>query len=320
MINNKIKKIALLTYENFNEEIQNILLDSETEYLIFLYFTSNANKNLNLLEKTKKYFFNPSKDEYMKNVLILSKKEFLANDLLVRGIITPNNLENFDYFNFINLYEQNNDLNIDKFLIDNRDTFNYKLDLYDKKSPWLYYQNKTGILIIDENTHDKILKNYHKVRFFIPEIVLVTLGGTGDEKLIKLLKLIGADAHITLGFINKLAIPYTKRTDAYVYIEKENYAEIGRNFINKILFNQSYPNNLIELRNFLKIPEKNFEADMTYDEEREINKKEIKYYSLVLESGRSLKNEVTINEDTLIFNSGLQKKYTLSKISNSSMS
>lgn len=56
MINNKIKKIALLTYENFNEEIQNILLDSETEYLIFLYFTSNANKNLNLLEKTKNTF------------------------------------------------------------------------------------------------------------------------------------------------------------------------------------------------------------------------------------------------------------------------
>lgn len=32
------KKIALLTFENFTQEIQNILIDSEVEYLVFLYF------------------------------------------------------------------------------------------------------------------------------------------------------------------------------------------------------------------------------------------------------------------------------------------
>lgn len=47
----KRKKIALLTFENFNKEIQNILIDSEVEYLIFLYFSSNMNKNIELLEK-----------------------------------------------------------------------------------------------------------------------------------------------------------------------------------------------------------------------------------------------------------------------------
>lgn len=41
----KRKRIALLTFENFNDEIQNILLNSEIDYLIFLYFTSNMSKN-----------------------------------------------------------------------------------------------------------------------------------------------------------------------------------------------------------------------------------------------------------------------------------
>lgn len=54
----KRKKIALLTFENFTQEIQNILIDSEVEYLVFLYFTSNMKNNISLLDKAKKYFFN----------------------------------------------------------------------------------------------------------------------------------------------------------------------------------------------------------------------------------------------------------------------
>lgn len=316
MIDKKRKKIALLTYENFNEELQNILIDNEVEYLIFLYFTSNMNKNVKLLEKAKKYFFNSLKDEYMKNILILSQKEFLANDILVRGVLTPNNLEKFEYFRFITTYEHSDFSSIDKFLINNQTEFNYSLNLYDKKNSWLYYQNKVGVLIINEQTHDKILKNYHKVKFFIPEIVLATLGGKSDDKIIKLLKLIGADAHITLGFIDKLAIPYTKRTDAYIYIEEEKYENIGRDFLNEILLCEDYPNNIVELRNYFQIPEKNFEADMNYDEEREINKKEQKYYSLKLENGSSLKKEVIIEGNSLTFNTGLHKKYILNKINN----
>ena len=52
----KRKKIALLTFENFTQEIQNILIDSEVEYLVFLYFTSNMKNNISLLDKSKKYF------------------------------------------------------------------------------------------------------------------------------------------------------------------------------------------------------------------------------------------------------------------------
>ena len=53
---------------------------------------------------------------------------------------------------------------------------------------------------------------------------------------------------------------------------------------------------------------------MTYDEEKEINKKEIKYYSLKVENGNSLKKGINIENDTLIFNTGLKKKFILSKL------
>lgn len=310
----KRKRIALLTFENFNDEIQDILLNSEIDYLIFLYFTSNMSKNKTLLENTRKYFFNTQKDEYIKNVVILSSKEYLANDMLVRGVITPKDMESFDYFKFITLYEHKESESIESFLVENSKKFNYKLDLYDKKSPWIYFQNKTGVLIVNENTKDTILENYHKIKFIIPEIILTTLGGSCDDKIIKLLKLIGADAHITLGFINKMVVPYTKRTDAYIYIEEENFEEIGREFIDEFLKVESYPNGILQLRNFLGIAEKNFEADMNYDEEREINKKEIKYYTLKLENGSSLKKDIVIKDNSLVFNTGLQKRYILSKI------
>ena len=217
-------------------------------------------------------------------------------------------------FKFINLYEHSNINSIDEFLKENTQKFNYKLDLYDKKASWIYFQNKTGVLIVNEKTKDIILENYHKIKFIIPEIILTTLGGSSDDKIIKLLKLIGADAHITLGFINKMIVPYTKRTDAYIYIEDENFEQIGREFIDKFLNLETYPDGIIQLRNFLGIPEKNFEADMTYDEEREVNKKEIKYYSLKCEKGISLKANYTIKENTLILNTGLQKRYILNKI------
>lgn len=111
-----------------------------------------------------------------------------------------------------------------------------------------------------------------------------------------------------------MIVPYTKRTDAYIYIEDENFEQIGREFIDKFLNLETYPDGIIQLRNFLGIPEKNFEADMTYDEEREVNKKEIKYYSLKYEKGISLKANYTIKENTLILNTGLQKRYILNKI------
>lgn len=310
----KLKKIALLTYENFENEIQNVLLNSNVEYLVMLYFTSNMAKNTILLENTKKYFFNSLKDIYMKNVVIISQKEYLANDICVKGIVVPKDMLSFDYFKFTLVYENTDYNSIDDFLKENASRFNYKLDMYNENSSWIYFQNKTGILIINKDTKNEILKNYHKVKFFIPEIILAVLGEGYDEEIIKLLKLIGADAHITIGFINKMAIPYTKRTDSYFFIEDNNFEQLGREFINEFLNLKSYPNGIVELKNFLNIPDKNFEADMNYDEEREINKKEIKYYSLKIKNGDSLKKELLLNNNELIFNIGLAKKYLLKKL------
>lgn len=310
MHKNKKHKIVLLMYENFNEEIQKILVDDTIDYLILLYFTSNMKKNLLLLEESRKFFFNINTDEFMKNIFIFSQREFLANDLLVRGVITPKNIEAFDYFKFITLYEYGNYPNIEEFLLANRKEFAYSLDLYEKKDPWLYYKNKTGVLVVSEKTQNKILENYHKVRVFIPEIIIAILGGKDDESLIKILKLIGADAHIIIGVINRMVVPYSKRTDAYFFVDNDNYEEFCLKFLNNFLEIEG----LEKLREFLQIPVKNFEADMTYDEEREIEKKKIKYYRLELDKGDTLKMNIDISKDRLLLNNGLNKKYILSKI------
>lgn len=319
MLKNKKHKITLLMYENFDEEIQRILINDNINYTIFLYFSSNMKRNIQLLEKSKKFFFNVNSDEFMKNIFIFSQREFLANDLLVNGVITPKNIEKFDYFKFITLYEQGEYSGIEEFLWEKQKEFEYSLDMYEKDEPWLYYKNRTGVLVVSEKTYDKILENYHKVKFFIPEVIVTILGNENDELLINILKLIGADAHIILGIINKLIVPYTKRTDAYIFIPEEEYANIGQEFIDKLLEIEEYPIGLTRLREFLKIPEKNFEADMTYDEEREIERKEKKYYELNIEKGSSLKREIQNFEKSIILNVGLKKKYVLSILEKNSI-
>ena len=312
----KMKKIVLLTYDNFREEIHSILLDTEIDYLIFLYFTSNMKENISLLENTKKYFFNTLKNEFMENVIIISQREYLANDMLVKAVIMPNDINNFNYFKFTLLYENTKIDSLNDFLIKNKAEFNYKLDLYETVSPWIYHKYKTNILLINKDTKKQILENYHKVKFIVPDIILIILYGESDEEIIKLLKLIGADAHITIGFINKMVVPYTKRTDAFIYVEGESFDKIGKTFIDEFIKFNVETNGVIKLRNFLKIPEKNFEVDMSYDEEREINKKEIKYYNLKISDGNSLKREIKYDYDKnkLIFNMGIKQQYILEKI------
>lgn len=310
----KQQKIILLTYADFKKGISKVLTEVKFDYLVFIYFGSNMSKNLQMLEEAKRYFLSKFENKFLQNIIILSEREFLANDLQVKAIITPQNINEFDFFNFTNDYENTIDTDLDSFLLNNRIKYNYNLDIYNEENPWIYFQNKTGVLLLNKYTHNKIMENYHKVQCIIPEIIIVIFSGEEDEKLIKLLKLIGADAHITLGIINNKDLPYTKRTDAYVYINSSEYEKIALDFINDFLKLGNYPEALIILREFMKIPEKNFEADMTYDEEREIAKKDIKYYELKISSGTSLKNEVILNnEDELILNLGLQKKYIFTK-------
>lgn len=218
-IDKKDKKLILVNRENFKTSITDILRNSETDYLIFLQFKSNTEENLSMLDELKRYFLSKRRYEYLKNTVVFSDREYLANDLGVRGVLTIKNLGDFDIEKLKNLYHNFNfdEKTTDDFLQSNSIPFGYKLDLYNCIDPWIMSINGVGILTISNKNYDKIMCNYHKVKRLYPDVTIVVLKGKDDLRPLSLLKMIGADAHITLGITSIKNIPYNKRLDALVY-------------------------------------------------------------------------------------------------------
>ena len=293
----KHKKIIMIDKINFDSAISLILRESDVDYLIFLVFRSNLESNLELLKEVKKYFFNPSKNEYLANTIILSEREYLANDLGVKAILTVKNINDFNIEPLNSAYEKFDfsEKSLENFLVENSREFSYKIDMYNENDPWITSINGTGLLFISDTTYDKIMCNYHKVKNIYPDITIVTLKGKDDSKPLGLLKMIGADAHITLGITNTKHAEYNKRIDALIY-NRSPYSENNlKKFVIEILKEKSFKNNLFYFRDFLGIPEKNFEADLFYDEEEELNKKKPKYFKLKIITAAkedNYKNEV----------------------------
>lgn len=287
----KSRKIILIDKENFESSITHILKNSDIEFLIFLVFKNNLEENLSMLEELKGYFLNRKKSDYLNNTVVFSEREYMANDLEVRAVITVEKISAFDIDRFNEIYEK---LDISKestneFFIKNSIPFRYKIDLYNDVDPWLTSINGVGVLTISEKTYDKIMCNYHKVRNLCPDITIITLKGKDDSKSLGLLKMIGADAHITLGITSVKNIEYTKRLDALIY-NRSPYSENNiKKFVREILREKKFKNSLYEFRDFLGIAPKNFEADIFYDEEEELNKKEEKFFKLKVTLNNKLK-------------------------------
>ena len=297
-IDKKDKKLILVNRENFKTSITNILRNSNTNYLILLQFKNNLEENLSMLEELKRYFLSKKRYEYLKNTVVFSEREYLANDLGVRGVLTIKSLVNFDIEKLNTLYENFDfkEKTTDDFLQSNSIPFGYKLDLYNCIDPWIMSINGVGILTISDKNYDKIMCNYHKVKRLYPDVTIVVL----NLRPLSLLKMIGADAHITLGITSIKNIPYNKRLDALVY-NRSPYSERNiRNFVTEILKDRKSENSLFDFRDFMGIAPKNFEADIFYDEEEEINKKEEKFFKLkVTTLGKNEKYKNQIKEESI---------------------
>ena len=302
-VNKKERKIILVNKENFKTSITKILSNSNIDYLIFLQFKNNLDENFSMLDELKRYFLGKKRYDYLKNTVIFSEREYLANDLGVLGIISIKNLENFNINKLSILYENFNfeEKTTDEFLQDNSIALGYKLDLYNCIDPWITSINGVGILTISEKNYDKIMCNYHKVKRLYPDITIVVLKGKDDSRPLSLLKMIGADAHITLGITSIKNITYTKRLDALVY-NRSPYSEKNiRNFVFEVLKNKNSENTLFNFRDFMGIVPKNFEADIFYDEEEEINKKEKKFFRLkVTTLGKNEIHKNKIEKESMI--------------------
>lgn len=299
----KHKKIILIDKTNFESSIALILREPDIDYLIFLIFRNNIEENLELLKELKRYFFNPSKSEYLSNTIIFTEREYLANDMGVKAVLTAKDIQNFDIASLNSVYEKYNfsEKTLENFLVENSAEFSYKIDIYDEHDPWITSINGIGLLFISDTTYDKIMCNYHKVKNLYLDVTIVTFKGKDDSKPLGLLKLIGADAHITLGITSTKHIEYTKRIDALVY-NRSPYSESNlKKFVMEILREKNFKNNLFYFRDFLGIPEKNFDADLFYDEEEEMNKKEEKYFRLKVITANKEDNQKTYIEKDCIY-------------------
>ena len=87
-VNKKEKKIILVNKENFKTSITEILSNSNVNYLVLLQFKNNLDENFSMLDELKRYFLGKNRYGYLKNTVIFSDREYLANDLGVHGIIT----------------------------------------------------------------------------------------------------------------------------------------------------------------------------------------------------------------------------------------
>lgn len=299
------KSFVFVNNENFKSSLTNILTNSESDYLIFLQFKNNIDENFRMLEELKKYFLNRKERQYLTNTVVFSEREYLANDLGVGAVISVRSLANFDINRLKDIYKDFDfqKSTIEDFLKLNAIPFGYKLDLYNSIDPWITSINGVGILTISDKNYDKIMCNYHKIKILYPDITIVMLKGKEDTRSLNLLKMIGSDAHITLGVTSIKKIPYNKRLDALVY-NRSPYSEKNiRNFVKEILIlnNKQSENNLFNFRDFMGIAPKNFEADLFYDEEEEINKKEEKFFKLkVTQLGKNEKYEQEIKKDSIV--------------------
>jgi hypothetical protein len=209
--------------------------------------------------------------------------KYLANDFGVRAVINIDKINSeviVKFINEFNKFERFYD-NVEEFLLDYGKKNKFFIDIYNNRDPWIMSVNNTGILFINGKTYDTIMENYHKKKNLYPDIIVITFNGTDDDqKCASLLKKIGSDAHMTFGMTSKKSIPYNKRLDGMVYNKSPFKEEYMRKFLVETLESRDFTNNFVRLREFLGIEEKNFAADLFWDEEKEIEKKPIKYLKL----------------------------------------
>jgi hypothetical protein len=280
------RNIYLVTDDNFDSLIAFIEGNNPIDwFLLFAFSNIKLKMNLEKLRKLKNAVFNYNRSDFLKNVIVMSDSriKYLANDFGVRAVINIDkiNLEIISKFiNDFNKLEKFYD-NVEEFLLDYGKKNKFSIDIYNNRDPWLMSVNNTGILFINGKTYDTIMENYHKRKNLYPDIIVITFNGTDDDKkCASMLKTIGSDAHMTFGMTSKKSIPYNKRLDGMVYNKSPFKEEYMRKFLVETLESRDFSDNFLRLREFLGVKEKDFSADLFWDEEKEIEKKPIKYLKL----------------------------------------
>lgn len=266
----KNRKMILIDENTFNEVIS-LFLEAPNKYIgIVKIISKDFEKSYGLI----KYLKEKLNIEILTNVIAISDKDYLANDLDVEAVLYTENLKKYNIEAFIQAFNKFKSYfsSLKDFLEDTSSAFSYSLDYYNYKNPWFFSLNNLGILLINDFNYNKILNNYHKIKVKTSDIILIALENKEeDARNKKLLRILCADSLITFGVTNKNSIKFFNNIDLILYSKDSNYFENSLNYVKTFIKKGKF----IKVRDFYGIEEKSFEADL-FDEE-EIIKTPKKY-------------------------------------------
>ncbi len=258
----KNKKMILIDENSFKEVIE-IFLKKPNKYIAIIKIRES---NFDIDYSLVKYLKEKLNKEILENVIAITDKEYLANDLDIEAVLYTKNLKKFDIDHFIEAFSKFKSyfLNLKDFLEDTSSAFTYSLDYYNYINPWFFSINNYGVLLINDFNYNKILNNYHKITARTSDIILIALENKeADIKNKKLLRILSADSLMTFGVTNKNSVKFYNYLDLILYSKGKDFFENSLNYVKSFI----KKNKFIEMRDYYEIEEKTFEVDLFFENE-----------------------------------------------------
>ncbi|MDO4689942.1 MAG: hypothetical protein Q4A58_01415 [Fusobacterium sp.] len=259
----KNRKMILIDEQTFSDVINEFIENPNKYIAVVRIMSKDFDKDYALI----KYIKNELKKEILDNVVAITDKDYLANDLDIEAVLYLENLRKFNMDSFIQAFNKFKTYFpfLKDFLEDMSSAFSYSLDYYNYKNPWFFSLNNLGILLINDFNYNKILNNYHKIKARTSDIILIALENKEEEdyRNKKLLKILCADSLITFGVTNKNSTKFFNNLDLILYTKGSNYYDNALNYVKTFIKKEKF----IEMRDFLEVEEKSFEADLFNEEE-----------------------------------------------------
>ena len=135
-----------------------LLIDEQTFGEVINEFIKNPNKYIAVVKIMSKdfdkdfalvkYLKTELNREILDNVVAITDKEYLANDLDIEAVLHIENLRKFNMESFVQAFNKFKTYFpfLKDFLEDMSSAFSYSLDYYNYKNPWFFSLNDLGIL------------------------------------------------------------------------------------------------------------------------------------------------------------------------------
>lgn len=296
--------------QNYNEAVEEVLRNPEIEFLaLTVFYRTKIDEGLLFLKQLRRIFS-------LNSIFVISDIEYLANDLEVGAVLELKKFYDFNLENFMQVYENSifHFPSVYDFLDSISDLYHFSFNPYEKEDPWFFLFQDHGILVINDKNYHKILKNYHKIKAHTSDLAFINLNEEGREKNLKLLKMLGSDAHIAFGLTNNLKSKFSQWIDLVVHNRSPYYEKNIQDFIFDFLSQKPWELSLEMLRTFLGIEKKSFEADL-WEEEEEVFKPAKRFF-LRVEEKSFLEVKEKKEENLLYFPKTRKEVYCLEKDEN----